>query len=162
MYVERIFNPVNVLRFSVKPFLIFTLYATAIASLYYCFHLEWLRIPWEPLAILGIALSFYVGFKNNSAYDRTWEARKIWGAIVNSSRSWGAMVTGFVTDEYAKDAVDEVELRAIRKRLIYRHIAWLYRLKRQLRTLKGWEHDKKLNKRYRAYIDGLFPTKLTM
>lgn len=157
MYVQRVFNPLNVLRFSTKPVLIFTSYAVLVASLYYFFHFEWLRIPWEPLAILGIALSFYVGFKNNSAYDRTWEARKIWGGIVNSSRSWGAMVTGFITNEYAKDKIPDEELKEIHKRLIYRHIAWLYRLKRQLRSLKEWEHDIKLNQRYRKYIAGLFP-----
>lgn len=116
-----------------------------------------MKIPWVPLTLLGIALAFYVGFKNNSAYDRTWEARKIWGGIVNSSRSWGAMVTGFVTNEFADEKVSEEELKAIHKRLMYRHIAWLYRLKRQLRTLKSWEHDKKLNRDYRKYILELFP-----
>jgi len=34
-------------------------------------------------AILGPALAFFIGFNNNQAYDRWWEARKIWGAILN-------------------------------------------------------------------------------
>ena len=67
------------------------------------------------------------------------------------------MVSGFVTNEFAEKKVSEEELQKIKKRLIYRHIAWLYRLKRQLRVLKPWEHDARLNKRYREYIDGLFP-----
>lgn len=67
------------------------------------------------------------------------------------------MVTGFVTNEFADEKVSEEELKAIHKRLMYRHIAWLYRLKRQLRTLKSWEHDKKLNRDYRKYILELFP-----
>ncbi len=158
MYVDRVFDPINLFKFSLKKILFFVIYSSIITSLYYVFEYEWLKIPWVPLTLLGIALAFYVGFKNNSAYDRTWEARKIWGGIVNSSRSWGSMVSGFVTNEFAKEKLSEEELRAIHRRLIYRHIAWLYRLKRQLRTVKSWEHDRKYNNNYRDYIEELFPT----
>ena len=44
-------------------------------------------IPFLPLSTIGMAAVFYLGFKNNAAYDRFWEARKIWGMIVNYSRS---------------------------------------------------------------------------
>ena len=46
-------------------------------ALYQVFQVEWLRIPWQPLSLIGIAVAFYLGFKNNSSYERTWEARKI-------------------------------------------------------------------------------------
>ncbi len=157
MYIQRVFNPINAIRFSYIPIIIFALYSLTVVKLFTWHHYEWLKIPWVPLTLIGIAVAFYVGFKNNSAYDRTWEARKIWGGIVNSSRSWGSMVKGFVTDEFALDSVPNEEVEAIRKRLIYRHIAWLYRLKRQLRALKPWEHDVRLNRRYRKYIAELFP-----
>lgn len=39
-------------------------------------------IPWLPISIIGTAVAFYVGFKNNQSYDRLWEARKIWGALL--------------------------------------------------------------------------------
>lgn len=157
MYVGRIFNPIRMLLFSVKPILFLLAYAAVVVFLYVHFDFHWLRIPWVPLTLIGIAVAFYVGFKNNSAYDRTWEARKIWGGIVNTSRSWAVMVKGFVTPEFAEGEVQDKEIDAIRKRLIYRQIAWLYRLKRQLRVLKEWEHDANLNKRYRKYIGELFP-----
>ncbi len=38
-----------------------------------------------PLGTIGVAVAFYLGFKNNQSYDRFWEARTIWGGIVNSS-----------------------------------------------------------------------------
>jgi len=158
MYVNRVFNPLTIIRFTLKQILIFALYSGLVTSLYFFFEFEWLKIPWVPLTLLGIALAFYVGFKNNSAYERTWEARKIWGGIVNSSRSWAAMVTGFITNDFAHEKVPAEELEAIHKRLIYRHIAWLYRLKRQLRTLRSWEHNRTLNIQYRNYIESLFPT----
>jgi putative membrane protein len=158
MYVQRVFNPKNIAAFSIKSLIVFIVYSTLIVFLFTYYKLEWLKIPWTPLTLIGTAVAFYIGFKNNSAYDRTWEARKIWGGIVNSSRSWGTMINGYVTNEFAESPVDSNELDAIRKKLIYRHIAWTYRLKRQLRVIKGWEHDVKFNRSYREYINGLFPT----
>jgi len=85
-------------------------------------------------------VAFYVGFKNNSAYDRLWEARKIWGAIVNGSRSWGTNVKGYVGNQFLDDEKSENELHENYKRLIYRHIAWLYTLRGQLLVPTSWEH----------------------
>ena len=45
-------------------------------------------IPFGAISALGSALAIFLAFRNNSAYDRWWEARKIWGALVNDSRSW--------------------------------------------------------------------------
>ncbi|MFT5819572.1 MAG: putative membrane protein [Crocinitomix sp.] len=158
MYVQRIFKPLTILSFSIVSILVLTAYASLITYLYAYCDFEWLKIPWVPLTLVGIAVAFYIGFKNNSAYDRTWEARKIWGGIVNSSRSWGTMVSGFITNEFTETKLTEADLAAHKKKLIYRHIAWTYRLKRQLRVLKEWEHDAKLNRRYRKHIEELFPT----
>ena len=97
-------------------------------------------IPWLPISVIGTAVAFYVGFKNNQAYDRMWEARKIWGGIVNDSRTWGMMVDGFVSNFFADEKASEQELHAIKKRLIYRHIAWLYAHRSQLLVPTSWEH----------------------
>ncbi|WP_231433745.1 MULTISPECIES: bestrophin family ion channel [unclassified Chryseobacterium] len=82
---------------------------------------HWISIPWLPVSLVGTAVAFYVGFKNNQSYDRVWEARKIWGAIVNSSRSWGVMVNSYVKNGQYSDE----EIKKIKTNLIYRHIAWL-------------------------------------
>ena len=81
-----------------------------------------------------------IGFQNNSAYGRIWEARKIWGAIVNGSRSWGTNVKGYVGNQFLDDEKSENELHENYKRLIYRHIAWLYTLRGQLLVPTSWEH----------------------
>ncbi len=94
-------------------------------------------IPWVPVALIGTAEAFLVGFKNNQAYDRLWEARKIWGGIVNSSRSFAAMVYAFDTENEETGAF---ELEDRRKRIIYRHIAWLYTFREQLLVPAEWEH----------------------
>lgn len=86
-------------------------------------------IPTIIPTVLGTAIAFFVGFNNNQAYDRWWEARKIWGALVNDSRTWarGILQYTFV------NGTDTVELQATRKRMVYRHIAFLYALKGALR-----------------------------
>ncbi len=111
---------------------------------------DFITIPWLPIALVGTAVAFLVGFKNNATYDRLWEARKIWGGIVNTSRTWGIMSKDYVSNSHNPDPVSEEELEAIRKRLIYRHMAWLTALRFQLRQSKPWESiHKKHNKEYR-------------
>jgi ion channel-forming bestrophin family protein len=104
------------------------------------FKIYWIAIPWTVVALLGTATAFIVGFKNTQAYNRTWEARQIWGAIVNSSRSWGAMSKNMVVDDVKS------------KELIYRHFAWLTALRYQMRDPRIWETaSKSYNKEYRKY-----------
>ncbi len=47
------------------------------------------KIPLNPapFTLFGIALALFLGFRNNASYDRFWEARKLWGALLNDSRS---------------------------------------------------------------------------
>src|ERR1700754_3700154 len=58
-------------------------------------NIRWLGIPSTVVALLGTATAFVVGFKNFQTYNRTWEARQIWGDIVSGSRAWGIMSTVF-------------------------------------------------------------------
>jgi len=110
-----------------------------ITALYH-FQIISFSIPWLPTSVIGTAVAFDVGFKNNQAYDRLWEARKIWGGIVNDSRTWGMMVDGFVSNLFAEAKAVDIEIHQIKKRLIYRHIAWLYTHRRQLLIPTPWEH----------------------
>ena len=136
---------------SIKPFLIGLLYSTAIFALSYLLDIK-LSIPWQPISVIGIAVAFYLGFKNNSSYDRTWEARKIWGSIVNNSRSFAAAVMAFVQGEKEDE---------MRKELIYRHIAWMTALRHQLRLSRPWEHlEERLNKRYMPTVCENYTQKL--
>ncbi|MFD1550783.1 hypothetical protein DNU06_05715 [Putridiphycobacter roseus] len=107
-----------------------------------CYRLDLIgfSIPWLPTSVIGTAVAFYVGFKNNQSYDRMWEARKIWGAIVNSSRAFGMYIDGYISNQFATEKLSEQEIQHIKKRLIYRHIAWLYSLRSQLLIPTPWEH----------------------
>ncbi len=117
---------------------------------------KWVAIPWLPVSLIGTAVAFYVGFKNNQAYDRGWEARKIWGGITNISRSFGSSVRAFVTDEFSKTPINQEKLDSEIKIIIHRHIAWLYALKHAMWQRTKWEHQKKVNTWYRNYFEKHF------
>ncbi len=112
---------------------------SSIAALYY-YNIISLVIPWLPVSVIGTAVAFYAGFKNNQAYDRMWEARKIWGGIVNDSRTWGMMVDGFITNTFNNGKLSLTQLKEIKRRLVYRHVAWLYAHRGQLLVSTPWEH----------------------
>lgn len=97
-------------------------------------------IPAFPVTILGGALAIFLGFRNNSAYDRWWEARKVWGAIVNDSRSWAMMVLSFGSPYHSAGSRTEAEVKAWQRQLIFRQIAWLYALIAHLRKFEKEEY----------------------
>ena len=85
---------------------------------------EWnfLKIPVAVPTILGTTISLILAFRTNASYDRWWEARKVWGAIVNDSRTLVRQtMTNFGTSDGAK-------------KLAHRQIAWTYALARSLRN----------------------------
>ncbi len=84
------------------------------------------EIPIMPLAIptfIGTAISILLSFKISQSYDRWWEARKVWGSIVNDSRSLVIQALSLVDDNS----------HPLVKRVAYRQIAWCYSLGQALR-----------------------------
>lgn len=118
---------------------IFLAYTGLVTFLYEVLGFSFLNVPWTPVALIGTAVAFMVGFQNNAAYDRIWEARKIWGAIVNTSRTWGMKIQDMVNNDHTKKPISEDELKEERRVLIYRHIAWMTALRYAMRAPKKWE-----------------------
>jgi putative membrane protein len=99
------------------------------------------HIPTILPTLMGTALAFFIGFNNNQAYDRWWEARTIWGAIVNDSRSWARSLVA-----YCKDP-------AYQRTMTYRHIAFLYALKSGLRKQEDASIEKYLTAAELSHIE---------
>lgn len=103
-------------------------YVLVIALLvYYLTHMFDRVLPEMPITIpafLGTAISILLSFKLNQSYDRWWEARKIWGSIVNDSRSL-VLQLQMLLPKGNEDIV---------KRIAYRQIAWCYSLSQSLRS----------------------------
>ena len=111
-----------------KEVIMVTVYAVLIAILYNSFHFTRISIPIAVPTILGTVISLLLAFKSNQAYDRWWEARTIWGAIVNDTRSLTRQLLTFVDTPYAED-----EQKAFCERVAKRQIAWCYSLSHHLR-----------------------------
>lgn len=101
-----------------------------------------LGMPWLPISAIAVAVAFYLGFKNSASYERMWEARKIWGAIVNASRSWAYSARDLVAAVHLPEdtQIESEEIDEVRRQLVMRHVAWLDALRHQLRKTTTWEH----------------------
>jgi putative membrane protein len=135
MHTGRNYTLKELVIWTRREIYVLTFIAVLATTLYALAGWTWLSIPWVPVALMGTAAAFLVGFKNSATYARAWEARQIWGGIVNSSRSWGIMVRDFIHDASATDA----EIKRVHQQLIYRHIAWMTALRYQLREPRSWE-----------------------
>ncbi len=107
-------------------------YASVVCVLYIELGFRFLPISTTPVTVLGTVVSLLLTFRNNSAYDRWWEARKIWGAITNGSRTFGTQVLSLITP-VQPGVVSPGALQALHQELIYRHLAYLHALRLQLR-----------------------------
>jgi putative membrane protein len=121
--------PVNYVVGKIKnELLMVTAYAVLIALVHQFFPTWRISIPIAVPAILATIISLLLAFRSNQAYDRWWEARGIWGAIVNESRSLTRQLTTFLNTD---DVSEEVEV--FKKRYVNRQIAWCYSLSQTLR-----------------------------
>jgi len=139
MHIKKRFTVLEILWWTRFETLLFLVIGTGSVACFYYLDLDWLKIPWTPLALIGTAVAFVIGFQNNAAYGRIWEARKIWGGIVNTSRTFGMLVQDMLTNEHTESPLSEAELRHEIKTLTYRHIAWMTALRHAMRQIKPWE-----------------------
>jgi len=114
---------------------------------------DFIKISTTAVTVLGTALAFFIGFNNAQAYDRWWEARKIWGSIVNDSRSFARMVLSFYSSGREPNGPEDI--RRLQERMIYRHIAWLYATKAHLRDHTETKYLAYLNPKERTAVSGL-------
>jgi putative membrane protein len=114
--------------------IVITLYAIAVAVEHSWLDLSTISLPFAVPMIMGTVISLLLGFRSNQAYDRWWEARTIWGAIVNDSRTLARQIKTL-----SKEAYQGEEFFFFKQRFIKRQIAWCYSLSRSLRNQKPTE-----------------------
>lgn len=89
------------------------------------------ELPILPMTLLGSALALFLGFRNNNAYNRWWEARTLWGAMVNASRSYGRAVIHLIDIR--------PESHDLRHALVMRQVAYVNALRCHLRRQPALE-----------------------
>lgn len=90
-----------------------------------------------PFTVAGAALSIFLAFRNNAAYDRYWEGRSLWGRLVNTSRSFTRQLITYLREE--TDPITPCEEKPLSereqfiRRMSYRVIAFVHALRHHLR-----------------------------
>ena len=104
------------------------LYIGLITWLDLLYHFEEFNVPLLMVTVLGTVIGLLLAFRTNSCYGRWWEARTLWGAIVNDSRTWVRQLI-----EFTHLAPEGREPDPRLQEMAYRQVAWCYALARHLR-----------------------------
>jgi putative membrane protein len=91
-----------------------------------------------PFLLLGVTMGIFLAFRNNASYDKFWEGRKLWGALVNTSRSLTRQAC------FMLNSVQDIgELQHLREAFVKRVIAFVHALRCHLRNENPAEEIKK-------------------
>lgn len=137
MIVKRNFNPVKVVQYVKTELAVAGIVALAVFALHKE-HVTAITFPFAITAILGSALAIFIAFRNNSSYSRWWEARTLWGNIVNASRVLGRLVITFTDSHSHQQNYDQSRSERFKQQMIYLVIAWAHALRLQLRNQDNW------------------------
>jgi putative membrane protein len=126
----------SLIRYIGRPLVVLFALDVAVAAAYVIAGWKWLALPNVPLSIFGGVIGVIAGFRNTSAYARWWEARTIWGGIVNHSRSFAREVLTMIAGGNGHGPPGEI--REAQRTLVLRQIAYVHALRNQLRDLSPW------------------------
>lgn len=96
-------------------------------------------MPFSIVGILGSALAIFIAFRNQSSYARWWEARTVWGGIINNSRIFARQIIANADHAVNIGKVDKKDAEAFKKEMINRQIAFAHSLRLHLRNQNCFE-----------------------
>jgi len=139
MIVQRTIRLKWILQIEGWNILFFLVYGSAVCVLDSYF--EHLAFPVSEVSVLGIVVAILLGFRNNEAYNRYWEARTAWSELMNASRNFASQVIGYIQTPI-EQGQELQNASGIHTELIYRQLAFLNALRLQLRQEETWEELK--------------------
>ena len=141
MIVQRAIKLTWFIRIDGGNVLFYILYGYFVCALHLIYFIEYLTFPAAEISVFGIAVAILLGFRNNEAYNRYWEARTAWGDLTNASRNFATQITAYI---HPPNKQEVSEVASIHSELIYRHLAYLNALRLQLRQEITWDELKPL------------------
>jgi putative membrane protein len=117
----------HILRYVGKPLIWLLAWDVAVTAVWYFLPAHWMAFPALPVTLLGSAVAVYLSFRNTTAYARWWEARTLWGAMVNASRT------------LARESLTLLPDPATAVIVVRRQIAFVHALRLHLRRQSPWE-----------------------
>lgn len=138
MILKKVFSPLKVLQYMRTELVMATLITLSVYISYDHFGWHRVSLPFSIAAIMGSALAIFIAFRNNSAYGRWWEARTLWGGIVNSNRVFARLVCTFTDSHRHQANYDKDRSETFKRTLINLQIAWSHALRMHLRSQDTW------------------------
>jgi putative membrane protein len=117
----------HILRYVGKPLGMLFAWDVAVTAVWYFVDPSWAEFPALPVTLLGSAIAVYLSFRNTTAYARWWEARTLWGAMVNASRT------------LAREAATLLPDAAVAAEVARRQVAYVHALRLHLRRQSPWD-----------------------
>jgi putative membrane protein len=117
----------HILHYVGKPLIWLLAWDVVVTVFWYLVNPDWMEFPALPVTLLGSGVAVYLSFRNTTAYARWWEARTLWGAMVNASRT------------LARDALTLLADRDVATDVTHRQIAYVHALRLHLRRQAPWE-----------------------
>lgn len=114
------------IRSTWKSILFLTLVAVVAELIYKQIDIQVIPMPLDQVGLFVTAMSIFLVFRVNESYERWWEARKLWGQLVNTSR------------RFARQTVTLIEHKSVHRQLVYRQIAYVNALRIALRDSPRW------------------------
>ena len=115
------------------------LWTSSIWGIFQTFDAPEMAFNFTPIGVLGSALAIFIAFRNNSAYGRWWEARQLWGGIVNSSRVFARLTITFADSHSHQENYDKSRSERFKKEVVYAAVAWVHALRLHLRNQEEWD-----------------------
>jgi putative membrane protein len=94
-----IFHKSDTLRMLLPALLLAAVYSTVLTYLSVDLHFIEFKSTTVVHSLLGFVISMLLVFRTNTAYDRWWEGRKLWGELVNSSRNFALKISTMMPAE---------------------------------------------------------------
>ena len=96
MIADRRTGIANLLRESVRPLLALFAWDIVVVLVFQLAHRTWMDQPALPYSLIGSALVLFLNVRNNAAYNRWWEARTLWGSVVNNTRNFSRQMASLL------------------------------------------------------------------
>jgi ion channel-forming bestrophin family protein len=115
------------------PFIVITtVYALLVLGLEEYFGDHIYKISGQIGSVFGLAVAFFLGFRMNSAYDRWWEARKIFGELTNNTRSFVAKIYAYYGNSENFKEAQQADLKMQAQKLMRLSILYIRQLKNEM------------------------------
>jgi putative membrane protein len=143
MILKRNFNPIKIIQYVKSELLIASLLSISV-FIWHRNQVTPVNLPFPVVAILGSALAIFIAFRNNTSYARWWEARTLWGSIINNSRIFARQIIANADNAIATGKSTSEKADGYKKEMIYRQIAFAHALRMHLRKQNRTDEYKHL------------------